>query len=101
MIHSALLPARAVIVVNNAGQFTALRTLSVDCGGKACGDFEALRLMKQLRRLRLSYFSMADEAFAQGLGCCHGLEALYLDSQQVCMCVLGLGGRGRCPMRSR
>lgn len=66
-----------------AGQFTVLHTLSIDCCGKACGDFEALPLLKQLRRLQLTDFCMGEGAFAHGLGCCHSLEALHLDSQQA------------------
>lgn len=65
------------------GQFTSLHTLSVDCASKACGDFEALGRMRHLRRLQLSQFSFADEAFARGLGLCHSLEVLHLHSQQV------------------
>lgn len=67
----------------SAGQFTALHSLSVACGSKACRDFQALGLMKHLRQLHLAQFSFTDEAFEKGVGLCQSLVVLHLDSQQV------------------
>jgi hypothetical protein len=65
------------------GQFSALRTLSVDCVSKGAGDFEALRCLHQLRRLQLLQFPFSDDALATGLAHCCGLVALHLEGSQV------------------
>lgn len=66
-----------------ARQFSSLHTLSVDCVSRDCLDFEHLRLLPQLRRLKLCQFSFADEAFEQGLAHCSGLQVLHLECHQV------------------
>jgi hypothetical protein len=56
-------------------------------------------LMRQLRRLHLAQFNMADDAFEKGLGQCSSLEAMHLESQQVCQTCVSWGwcmaARGR------